>query len=387
MNHIFIIGSRGYKAKYGGWETFVTKLVSNYDDKNTIFHISGLSDVTDKLDNKITENIITDYFNVNKKGGVQMLLCTIKAFNYYVKYIKEENITNTYIYILGLKLGPLLIFNKNKLKKLGITTIVNPDGLEHERSKWSYPVKKYFLLSERWMLKNSDIIICDAKGIKEYIDNKYPNQKNKTIYIAYGTDKVDLSQENEEKVLLKYNLTKENYILMVGRFVPENNYELVIKEYINSDIKKDLIIISNISSSNYYNEILEKTNCLKDKRIKFIDGVYDEKKLSIIRKNALAYIHGHSVGGTNPSLLEALSLTKLNILYDVNFNKDVGLDSCLYFKEEGTLTSILNSIEKYDRNKLGNKAKTIIERNYTWKIIVNKYKKIFNQNQKERNQK
>ncbi len=378
MNHIFIIGSRGYKAKYGGWETFVTKLVDNYNDKNTIFHISGLSDEEDKLENKITTNIITDSFSIKKQGGLQMLLCTIKAFKYYIKYIKENNINKAYIYILGLKLGPFLKLNKNKLKKLGITTLVNPDGLEHERSKWSYPVKKYFLLSERWMLKNCDIIVCDAKGIKEYIDNKYPKLKNKTTYIAYGTDKIDLSKENEEQVLSEYNLKKENYILMVGRFVPENNYELVINGYMNSDIKKDLIIISNISSSNYYNEVLEKTNCQKEKRIKFINGVYNEKKLSIIRKNAFAYIHAHSVGGTNPSLLEALSLTKLNILYDVNFNKDVGLDSCLYFKEKVALTKILNNIENYDRDKLGVKAKNIIEKNYTWKIIVNKYKKIFN---------
>lgn len=378
MNHIFIIGSRGYKAKYGGWETFVTKLVDNYNDKNTIFHISGLSDEEDKLENEITTNIITDSFSIKKQGGLQMLLCTIKAFKYYIKYIKENNINKAYIYILGLKLGPFLKLNKNKLKKIGITTLVNPDGLEHERSKWSYPVKKYFLLSERWMLKNCDIIVCDAKGIKKYIDNKYPKLKNKTTYIAYGTDKIDLSKENEEQVLSEYNLKKENYILMVGRFVPENNYELVINGYMNSDIKKDLIIISNISSSNYYNEVLEKTNCQKDQRIKFINGVYDEKKLSIIRKNAFAYIHGHSVGGTNPSLLEALSLTKLNILYDVNFNKDVGLDSCLYFKEIVALTKILNNIKNYDRDKLGIKAKNIIEKNYTWKIIVNKYKKIFN---------
>ena len=85
MNHIFIIGSRGYKAKYGGWETFVTKLVDNYNDKNTIFHISGLSDEKDKLENEITTNIITDSFSIKKQGGLQMLLCTIKAFKYYVR--------------------------------------------------------------------------------------------------------------------------------------------------------------------------------------------------------------------------------------------------------------------------------------------------------------
>lgn len=377
MKHIFIIGSRGYKAKYGGWETFVTKLVDNYNDENTIFHISGLSDEKDKLENKIKDNIITDSFYIKQKGGLKMLLCTIKAFKYYLKHIKSNNVKNAYIYILGLKLGPLLKIYKNKLTKLDITTLVNPDGLEHERSKWSYPVKKFFLLSEKWMLFNCDIIVCDAKGIKRYIDLKYPPLRKKTIYIAYGTDKIDLNNVNEEEILKEYELKKNNYLLMVGRFVPENNFELVINEFMKSDIKKELIIISNLSSSNYYNEVVSKTNCLTDKRIKFINGVYDEKKLSIIRKNAYAYIHGHSVGGTNPSLLEALSLTELNILYDVNFNKDVGKESCLYFKKEGSLTKTLNNIKDYDRKKLGKEAKKIIEENFTWKIIVDKYKNIF----------
>ena len=98
---------------------------------------------------------------------------------------------------------------------------------------------------------------------------------------------------------------------MVGRCVPENNYELIISDFMKSTIKKSLVIITNLSSSNYYKELVEKTGCLKDSRIHFIDGVYDGLKLAVIRKNAYLYIHGHSVGGTNPSLLEALASTDL----------------------------------------------------------------------------
>ncbi len=375
--HVFIIGSRGYHANYGGWETFVSKLVDNYDDKDTIFHISNLSVNGKEEEIKINSNLIINTFKVNLNGGVKMLLCTIKSFNFYLKYIKNNNISKSYIYVLGLKLGPLLSCRKKFINKYGIKVLVNPDGLEHERSKWGFCIKKYFLLSEKWMLTNCDIIICDAIGIKKYIDNKYPYLNKKTVYIAYGTDKIELSNILEETVLKEFNLKSNDYVLMVGRFVPENNYELIIKEFMNSEIKKKLVIVSNISSSNYYLKILKETHCLRDKRIIFIDGIYDENKLSVIRKNAFAYIHGHSVGGTNPSLLEALNLTDLNILYDVNFNKDIGLNSCLYFKEIGSLTNLLNNIEKYDKSKLGIKCKKIVKDNYTWKIIVNKYKKIF----------
>ena len=120
MKHIFIIGSRGYSAKYGGWETFVTKLVDNYNDENTTFHISGLSDEKDKLENKIKDNIITDSFYIKQNGGLKMLLCTIKAFKHYLKHIKSNNVKNAYIYVLGLKLGPLLKLYKSKINKLGL---------------------------------------------------------------------------------------------------------------------------------------------------------------------------------------------------------------------------------------------------------------------------
>lgn len=377
MKHIFIIGSRGYHAKYGGWETFVTNLVDNYNDDNTIFHVSGLSKKEDKLNNKISNNLVTDSFYIKQNGGIKMLLCTTKAFRYYIKYIKDNNISNSYIYVLGLKLGPLLKLYKNKLNSLGITILVNPDGLEHERSKWNYLVKKFFLLSEKWMLFNSDIIVCDAKGIKKYIDLKYPKLKKKTIYIAYGTNSINLKDINEKNVLKEYNLSKNNYCLMVGRFVPENNYELVIDNFMKSKINKKLVIVSNISSSNYYNEVVEKTKCASDDRIVFIDGIYDQLKLAVIRKNAYAYIHGHSVGGTNPSLLEALSLTNLNILYDVCFNKDVGKDACIYFNNENNLIRILDNIDKYDSKLMSKKCREIIKNNFTWDIIVSKYKNIF----------
>lgn len=377
MKHIFIIGCRGYHYNYGGWETFVSSLVDNYNDKNTVFHIGQLGDNNEEI--KINDNILVNNIKVDIGSSAKMLVYTIKTFNYYINYIKENNLKNCYFLILGLKLGPYLKLKKKELKKLKIKTFVNPDGLEHMRSKWNYFIKKFFLYSEKTMLNNCDKIVCDALGIKEYIDKKYKKLKNKTVYIAYGTEEVNTSDDEDIKVLEEYELEKDKYLLMVGRCVPENNYELVITDFMKSSIGKKLVIISNISNGNYYNKLISDTDCLKDIRIKFIDGVYDKKELTSIRKNAYLYIHGHSVGGTNPSLLEALSTTDLNVLYDVNFNKDVGMDSCLYFKEEGSLEKILEDsrLLENSKKKLGKKAKKIIKENFTWEIIVNKYKEIF----------
>lgn len=378
MKNIFIIGSRGYHENYGGWETFVTNLVDNYNDSDTLFYISKIT-TNDEEEIEVNDNIKVFPVKVGNFNGFNMFKYAIKSLNKTIEYIENNKINNAYIYILGLKLLNYLGLKKNKIHKLGGSIIVNPDGLEWMRSKWNRVAKKFFILSEKWMIKNSDIIICDSLGIKDYIDKRYPKVKDRTKYIAYGSNTFDFTKINELEILNKYKLKKDNYCLMVGRCVPENNYELVIKGFMNSNINKDLVIISNLNSSNYYNELKEKTNCLSDKRIKFINGVYDATSLAVIRKNAYLYIHGHSVGGTNPSLIESLSLTDLNILYDVSFNKYVGSDSCLYFKKEGDLTKILNDTKYLDsiKDEKGIIAKEIVKNNFTWKIIVDKYKEIF----------
>ena len=376
MKNVFIVGARGYKENYGGWETFVTSLVDNYNDTDTHFYITNISDNCNSI-KFINDNITVISIKIKNCGSARMFLYTLLAYKRVINYINKNKLSNCYIYVLGLKLGFYMNIKKKYLCRKGITTIVNPDGLEWKRSKWSYPVKKFFLMSEKWMLNACDIIVCDAKGIKEYVDFSYPKCNSKTRYIAYGSEDINISNVSHDDILNEYKLEKYDYCLMVGRCVPENNYELVINDFMKSNINKKLVIISNLDSSDYSLKL--KSLADKDERIIFINGVYDKVKLSIIRKYAFLYIHGHSVGGTNPSLLEALRYTDVNVLYDVNFNHDIGLDSCLYFKNDGDLTSILNDYVNVDKNrdKMSKKAKKIINDNYTWDIIVSKYKEIF----------
>ena len=381
MKNLFVIGARGYHANYGGWETFVSNLVDYYNDKDTTIYVGELSSDKDNNNkvNKINDNLYTIPTYVNEMGSARMFIYSIKCYLYVLNYIRKNKIRDSYIYVLGLKLGPMLWFYKRLRRKYNIKVMVNPDGLEHRRSKWNKLIQLCFLLSEWSMLNNCDRVICDGLGIEKYVLDRYKRLKGKTTYIAYGAKKWDLSKVNEEDILKEYNLVKDNYCLMVGRCVPENNYELVIVEFMKSKIKKDLVVITNLSSSNYYNELVEKTGCDKDKRIKFIDGVYDGEKLAVIRKNSYLYIHGHSVGGTNPSLIEAISLTDLNLLYDVCFNRDIGVDTCLYFEKRDSLVKLLDDKKLLDSSKkeLGVKAKDLYESKFTWDKIVSEYKKIF----------
>ncbi|MDO5329652.1 MAG: DUF1972 domain-containing protein [Coriobacteriia bacterium] len=369
MKNIYIIGSRGYHVNYGGWETFTSRLVDHYNDPNTHFYVTQLThNKKDTYTDSDKVTVIPIY--TPRIGGATMFLHTIRAFKTCMKIAEEGEI----FYVLGLKLYNRLKRKKRKLEKLGVKVFVNPDGMEWQRSKWGKQVKKFFLKSEKLMLNNADTIICDAKGIKSYIDRKYKHLKDKTRYIPYGFETYKLN--NEKEVLKEHELKKDNYCLVVGRCEPENNFELIIKAFMKSKIDKQLVIITNFSESSYYKDLVESTKYMSDPRIKFIDGVYDKEKLACIRKNAYMYIHGHSVGGTNPSLIEALSLTDVNVLYNVSFNRDIGQKTCLYFKSIKDLTKILdNDIDK----SLGKEAKKLAKANYTWDKIVDQYKAVFNE--------
>ena len=171
------------------------------------------------------------------------------------------------------------------------------------------------------------------------------------------------------------------YYLIVGRFVPENNYETMISEYMKTNLKQDLVIVSNVERNKFYNLLLKETRFDFDSRIKFVGTVYDRELLKKIREEAFGYIHGHEVGGTNPSLLEALGSTNVNYLYDVGFNKEVGEDAAIYWnKETGNLAMVLEAnqfLEKKDIENFGKKAKEIIVKKYSWERICDEYESLF----------
>lgn len=179
----------------------------------------------------------------------------------------------------------------------------------------------------------------------------------------------------------KHHVTPNDYFLIVGRFVPENNYETMIREFMASDVKQDLVIITNVEKNKFYEELKQKTHFENDPRIKFVGTVYDAELLKYIRENALGYLHGHSVGGTNPSLLEALGSTRLNLLLDVGFNKEVGESGALYWgTKQGELKHVLESVAKLDqtqKDQLAKVAKQRIKQQYSWEKIVTDYENIF----------
>lgn len=378
--NVFIIGSKGIPAKYGGFETFLEKLTEKRKSDDIRYHVSCLSD-----NDKEFEYNGARCFNVKVPniGSAKAVYYDIVALKKCLEYIEKNSIKDPIVYILACRIGPFVGHYKKRLKKLGGTLFVNPDGHEWKRDKWNALIKKYWKLSEKLMVKHADLLVCDSKNIEKYIKKDYQKYNPKTTFIAYGADMNKSKLKDDDEKLLKWykanNISKGQYYLVVGRFVPENNYETMITEFMKSNTKKDFVLITNIEKNAFYNELKEKTKFYQDKRIKFVGTVYDQELLKKIRENAYGYFHGHEVGGTNPSLLEALATTNLNILLDVGFNKEVAMDGAIYFnKNEGNLSHLIdNEMKADDIENLGIKAKNRITQEYTWEKIARDYENLF----------
>ncbi|WP_337589078.1 beta 1-4 rhamnosyltransferase Cps2T [Ligilactobacillus salivarius] len=361
MKDVFIVGSKGIPANYGGFETFVDNLVTRQVNPKIKYHVSCMT--FDKSVKQYDYNgAECQEIYVPNIGGAKAILYDLRSLDWTLDTIKERNLTDGIVYILACRIGPFLHKYIKKFHNHGFKVWVNPDGHEWKRAKWSAPVRKYWKVSEKLMVKNADFLICDSKSIEEYIHEDYRKYNPQTTFIAYGADITPSTLKQDDKKVVdwfnKHDVKLNEYFLIVGRFVPENNYETMIKEFMKSKVNKDLVIITNVEKNAFYNSLKEETHFENDKRIKFVGTVYDTELLKFIRENALGYLHGHSVGGTNPSLLEALGSTKINLLYNVGFNKEVGEDSSLYWSlEDGSLANKLNEVEEISAEKEENFGK------------------------------
>ena len=380
MQHVFIIGSRGLPAKYGGFETFVENLVGHQVSPQIQYHVACLSDkeAYHHFDYKGV-----DCFTIQapKFGPARVIAYDMMAINYALKLVKEQEIVQPVFYILGNTIGAFIAPFARKIHHAGGIFYINPDGLEWKRAKWAKPVQAYLKYSEKLMTKHADLVISDNQGIEMYINKIYP--WSKTTFIAYGTD-LNLSSLTDQTTKVRdffnqWQSKEKNYYLIVGRFVPENNYESIIREFMKSQTQRDLLIVCNYQGNVYFDELRNKTGFDQDKRIKFVGTVYDQELLKYIRNQAFAYIHGHEVGGTNPGLLEALAQTDLNLVLDVDFNHQVAKETAFYWqKADASLVALIDQVDmKADFCQLGQAAKENMKENYTWEKMVGEYEELF----------
>ncbi len=397
VQHVFLVGAKNL-GNYGGYETFINKLTDYHQNNPRLkYHVACKANGDGFMDESTLDNVtkLSDseflYHNarcfkikVPKIGPAQAIYYDVAALRECCRYIKEHHIPHPIVYIMACRIGPFARHYYSKIKALGGRVFVNPDGHEWLRAKWPAPVRKYWKISEQMMTKNCDLLICDSKNIEKYIHESYDKYNPQTTFIAYGAETRRSTLADDDQKLLDWyaekGLAAKSYYLVVGRFVPENNFETMIREFMKSHSERSLAIITTANDA-FLEQLEERLHFRADPRIKFVGTVYDQELLMKLRENAYGYFHGHEVGGTNPSLLEALGSTDLNLLLNVGFNQEVAEDAALYWgKEDGSLAALIDQADlmrEEEIAELGRGAKARIREAYSWEFITDRYESVF----------
>ncbi len=383
--NVFMIGLRGYTQNYGGWEAFAHGLFDNWTDNDIQWWAYEKVDSVEKEEIVTVNNIICVRVFEGETGSSAMPKYDLHCTNLTCLFVKSHHIANPIMYHLGVRIGPLLWLKRPGIKRLGIRMTENPAGAEWRRTKWGKLLQAYLYVSAVMMAKSTDCMICDNEGIRELYEQMLHGRKPLLEYVAYGVQSVPrVTEPVPEKVqefFEKWGIKKDDYYLILGRYIPENNYEMMLKGFIKSKSKRKLLVITNYKTEiqKFHEHIKQSTGYEKDSRVIMAGTLYDSEILHYVRQYAHGYIHGHSVGGTNPGLLEAMAETDVNICYKVNFNKYVGADAALYFGSEDELSSVIEKVDDISDNKKierGEMARKIMSEKYSWKHIVDEYDRV-----------
>lgn len=373
---IAIVGARGI-ANYGGFESFVREIATRFSIEGYDVYCS--SEKTGNLSDKYQDvNLVYFPIRMPENYGIKrkILHLTYKIyFSIYFSLFKKCDV----IYFLGAAQSIFTIIPR----LFGKSCMVNMGGVEWKRSKFNKFEKFLIRINFKLSVICSNYVIIDNNGLKNYISEKY---RKKLVYIPYGAS-IDLKNSEWDKNIADqyfkndFKADPNDYWLMVTRISPDNNVHTVIDAFIKSDSKKPLIVIGSLSSStSYCNEISKILKNNKDKKIIFMGGIYNQDHLNMFRSNCFGYIHAHSIGGTNPSLLEAMFLKNIIIAHENEFNKEVCGDSALFYNNIEDLIFKIEMLEKNYHNFAPCKYKAFerVLKYYNWEQVVNDYLKIFN---------
>ncbi|MFV0162259.1 DUF1972 domain-containing protein [Empedobacter falsenii] len=351
---IAILGTRGIPNFHGGFEQF-TEFFSTFLTENNhdvYVYCSSLHPHQEKMFGNV--HLIHCKDPENKIG-------TAGQFIYDLNCILDSRKRNFDVILqLGYTSSSIWHFMLPK----SATIITNMDGLEWKRSKYSAKVKLFLKYAEKIAALNSDFLISDSIGIQEYLQKKYQKDSE---FIAYGAE---VFNSPDEKILNEYNLNPFEYDLVIARMEPENNIEVIIKGYIQGKSNRKLFIVGNHKSTKFGNYLYK--NYSSNKNIIFNGGVYDLNKLNNLRYFSNIYFHGHSVGGTNPSLLEAMASNCFIVANQNIFNQSILGDDALYFENETDITKILDHSKSKYLGIIKNNTEKIHEL-YSWKKINQHY--------------
>ncbi len=313
---IAILGSRGIPAKYGGFESITQELSIGLANRGCQVYVACESNWFKLLPYANYKGVMLVYFPIISSIRV------IGEFLYDLLAVVWASFRVDVIYMLGYGSVVSLVFPR----LLGKVVVVNVDGLEWKRRKF-HPFLRFILKCfEMITVKVANYVVVDSRNIG------FHYQRNYSIESVYIPNAVREIEPHSSVTLVKFNLKELEYYLVVARLEPENNIDLIIEGFKRSKSKKKLVIVGNLIKTDYISQLVQLKG--KNDEIMFMGGIYDKNVLTTLRYYCYAYLHGHEVGGTSPSLLEALSCSNAIISLDVPYNREVLGNAALYFKRD-----------------------------------------------------
>lgn len=357
MKKISIIGTVGIPAKYGGFETLTEYLTKYLSDRYTMTVFCSVKSYEVKIESH--NGAMLEYIDLHA-NGVQSIPYDIISIFRSLKFADT-------LLILGVSGCIVLPFVRLISKK---RIIVNIDGLEWKREKWGRGAKWFLKFSEKLAVQYADAVISDNRVIQEYVKSEYGKVSS---LIAYGADHVTREPLNDE-IVERYPFVHGRYAFKVCRIEPENNIHMILEAF-QFFGKLNLIMIGNWSNSEYGRTL--KANYDDIKNIFLLDPIYDQKILNQFRSNCTLYVHGHSAGGTNPSLVEAMYLGLPVIAYGVEYNKATTHGKAMYFHNAQELINLLETVDDIQLNRIAEEMQKVAKEKYTWEKIAEQYAKLF----------
>jgi len=351
---IAIIGTRGIPANYGGFETIAKHLGKELALRNFEVYVS--------CETKLLKPKSPQDYNGTKLVYFPIIECIrnlSEPFLYDMLSILYFSFKVDVILMLGCYF-PVSLFIP---RLLGRVILVNVDGLEWKRRKFGpflrFMLKQYASLTS----KLANLVLVDSPIIGVYYKQNFSVTP---VYVPNGVEEI---QPTESENLALFNLSKNEFYLVIARLEPENNIDLIVDEFIKSKSNKKLVIVGPLLNTDFVHDLIRK----KDERILFLGGIYDIMVQRTLRHNCFAYIHGHEVGGANPSLIEAMSCKNILLVLDIIFNREVAEGSAFYFnKSLGDLKMKIELIERSPDilNERSALAYTLYKQKYTVKKMI-----------------
>lgn len=354
-NKIAIIGTVGLPAKYGGFETLAEHLVTHLSDKYDFTVYCSKKKYSKDEQIKNYKGTKLEYINLEANGVQSILYDTISI----IKSLRNNDVL-LILGVAGAWILPLIrLFTNKKI-------IISIDGIEWKRDKWSLFAKLYLWWAEKIAVRYSHIDISDNESIQDYTALRYQTLSRVIEYGADHTLEVKPTQDD----FVKYPFLSQQYAVKVCRIEPENNVHLVLEAFKEMQ-NQPLVLVGNWKNSSYGTELKEKFSGIPN--IHLYDPIYNQREIDLIRGNAALYIHGHSAGGTNPSLVEAMYLGLPIMSFDVSYNKTTTENKAIYFSTTKELIDQLKTTSTFELQILRNEMKSIALRRYTWAVISNQY--------------